>query len=63
MNKVIKWFKKTGLTNLAYLAIAVLSLVLLKGFLSHALFGAALGIFAYLNFNVIKKLVVGDTEE
>lgn len=56
MKKVIKWFEKTGLTNLAYVAIAILSLVLLNGWFSWMCFGASLGIFTYINANVIYKL-------
>lgn len=59
MKKVTDWIKKTGVTNLAYLAIAVLALILLKGRFSFAVFGAAMGIFAYVNANVIYKLATG----
>lgn len=54
MNKIKEWIKKTGLTNIAYLGIAVGAKVLLG---SNLLTGAALGIFIYLNYNVIQKLI------
>lgn len=56
MEKIKEWILKTGLTNIAYLGIAVGSKLLLG---SNLLAGAALGIFIYLNFNVIQKLVKG----
>lgn len=55
ITKAKLWFKRSGFTNVAYLGIAVGAKLLLG---STLLFGAALGIFVYVNFNVIKKLVV-----
>lgn len=55
ITKAKLWFKRSGFTNLVYLLIAIGAKLLLG---SNMLFGAALGIFIYINFNVIKKLVV-----
>jgi hypothetical protein len=58
--KIKLWFKSTGLTNLAYLAIGIGGKLLLG---SGVLLGAGLGIFLYINFNVIRKLFNSATEK
>lgn len=51
--KFITWVKKTGLTNIGYGAGFIAALIF--GFPYIA--GACGGIFVYVNFNVIRKLV------
>lgn len=53
LEKLKIWFQKTGLTNVSYLLASLVAL--LVG--SKILFGAAVGIFVYINFNVIQKIV------
>ena len=52
MKKLKLWLKKAGFTSIAYLAIFAVLFILGYKFLS----GAALGIFCYINWNVIIKL-------
>jgi hypothetical protein len=64
LKKAQVWLKETGFTNIAYLGIAVaLSMGVVPLFflsvLKSYLIGASLGIFVYLNWNVITKLVKG----
>ena len=55
IEKIKLWWSSVGFTSAAYLGIAALSI-----FLGWAhITGAALGIFIYVNFNTIKKLVQG----
>jgi hypothetical protein len=56
LDKVKNWIKAAGLTSLAYLGIFVAALIFGKTFFA----GAALGIFVYVNFNVLKKIVQED---
>lgn len=58
MNKLKLWFKKTELTNVGYLITALVAILI--G--SKLLLGAALGIFVYINFNIIQKLIKGIIE-
>lgn len=53
LSKISFWFAKTGLTNICYLIAFFIVWILGYKFLA----GAALGIFVYINWNVIKKLV------
>jgi predicted negative regulator of RcsB-dependent stress response len=53
VNKVKVWWRTTGLTNAAYLIIGVAAKIILG---SNLLLGAALGIFTYINWNIISKL-------
>ena len=61
IEKVKIWFKKTGFTNIVYLGLAIgtpfapLGLIGLA-FLKPYLVGAFIGIFCYLNWNLIVKL-------
>lgn len=56
IDKIKQWWSATGLTSVAYLGIAAFSFI----FLGWPLItGAALGIFFYINFNTIKKLIQG----
>ena len=55
MNKFITWFKSTGISNVAYLGVGVASAIM--GFCYIA--GAAFGIFFYINWNTIYKLITG----
>ena len=55
------WLKATGFTNVAYLALAfglMLGIIPLffLGFLKTYLVGAFLGIFCYINWNMIVKI-------
>lgn len=59
IEKLKLWFQKTGLTNVGYLA-AVLGAILIG---SKLLLGAALGIFVYINFNVIQKMIKSVIQE
>ena len=58
-NKVKAWLKATGLSNVLYLVIGIYATV--KGFSQINFWvlisGAAFGIFIYLNFNAIKKMI------
>ncbi|MDC6350696.1 hypothetical protein PP178_03965 [Zeaxanthinibacter sp. PT1] len=54
LDKVKLWVEKTGMIGAAWLAIAAAAWVLMGEFYA----GAALGIFVYINFNVIKKIVM-----
>jgi hypothetical protein len=56
MEKFKVWLKATGLTNVGWGAGFVVSG--LAGWTFTA--GACAGIFIYINFNVIKKLIKGD---
>lgn len=53
MEKFKVWLNSTGLTNFGYLAGCVVSTFL--GFKVVA--GACLGIFVYINWNIIRKLI------
>jgi hypothetical protein len=67
LNKFIQkakiWLTETGFTNIVYLALALGLLfgiipigMIGLGFLKKYLIGAFLGIFCYLNWNIIVKL-------
>jgi hypothetical protein len=53
MEKLKKWWESTGMTNLAFLAVGIGGKILMG---SNLILGAGLGIFLYVNFNVIRKL-------
>ena len=53
IEKIKNWFLSTGLISFAYLGIGIV----LKMFGYAFLAGAALGIFVYINFNVIYKAI------
>ena len=61
ITKIKLWFVNAGFTSVVYLAIA-LGIYLfggalpIVGALKQELFGAFLGIFAYINWNVIRKI-------
>lgn len=59
IKKVKAWIESTGISNLFYVGIFLYALV--KGFSGIDLYslvaGASAGIFIYINFNVIKKLI------
>jgi hypothetical protein len=61
VQKLKVWFKKLGFTNVVYLGLAIgtpfvpLGLIGLA-FLKAYLVGAFIGIFCYLNWNLIAKL-------
>jgi len=54
IKKLKLWLTKTGLTNIGYL-VAALGSILIG---SKLLLGASLGIFIYINYNVIQKLIL-----
>jgi hypothetical protein len=55
--KVKLWIEKTGLTNVLYVILAIGAISLpIGGFLRFGLFGAFVGIFVYVNWNVVRKL-------
>lgn len=61
VEKIKLWLKKAGFTSIAYLLIALGllffgNLIPIIGGLKKELFGAALGIFVYINWNVIAKI-------
>jgi len=56
IDKFKQWWSSIGFTSAAYLGIAAFSFIFLGW---PYLTGAALGIFVYVNFNTIKKLVQG----
>lgn len=53
MKKIKDWLKATGITNVAYLAGGFASLLIGWSFIA----GACFGIFGYVNYNVISKIV------
>lgn len=53
MEKLKLWLVKTGLTNIGYAVLFVVAFILQAKLLA----GAFLGIFVYINFNVIQKLI------
>jgi len=53
VTKVKVWWEATGLTSATYLIIGVAAKIILG---SNFLLGAALGIFTYINWNIISKL-------
>ena len=55
IDKVKQWWSSVGFTSAAYLGIAAVAIFL--GW--KLIIGASLGIFIYINFNTIKKLVQG----
>ena len=55
IEKVKEWWDKSGLSNLVILAVGIICWVL--G--SSKIFWMCAGAFAYINFYVIKGLVVG----
>lgn len=59
LEKLKKWISEAGLTATAYLALFVVFFSFGNSFLA----GAMLGIFVYLNWNVIRKLVFQGTKE
>ena len=61
VEKIKLWFEKVGFTSVLYLAIAIGvflfgGLLPIVGGLKQELFGAFLGIFAYINWNTIVKI-------
>jgi len=62
--KLKLWVEKAGFVSLIYLLLGVLTLmfgkailgIVLLGWVAKPLGGAFLGIFCYLNWNVIRKL-------
>lgn len=63
--KIKVWFEKSGLTNLVFLAVAVgiwFVPIVPGGIKSHVCVGA-LSIFAYLNWNLIRKLWKAKVED
>jgi len=56
IDKIKQWWSSVGFTSAAYLGIAAFSFIFLGWPLVT---GAALGIFVYVNFNTIKKLIQG----
>jgi hypothetical protein len=59
IEKIKLWLLATGLTNIAYAGGAIGAWIL--GY--PVLAGACAGIFVYVNFNVIKKLITGAAEK
>ena len=59
LNAIRKWISEAGLTATAYLALFVVFFSSGNSFLA----GAMLGIFVYLNWNVIRKLVFSGTKQ
>ena len=59
IEKIKLWLLATGLTNVGYAAGAIGAWIL--GY--PVLVGACAGIFVYVNFNVIKKLVTGAVDK
>lgn len=55
MKKFMRWFRKVGLTNLAYLALFAVAFLAKSRFMA----GGFLGIFLYINFNAITKVIKG----
>ncbi len=53
IDKVKIWLKETGLTNLLWAAGFIVSAIAGWWFIA----GGCLGIFLYVNFNVIRKLI------
>lgn len=52
MGKIKLWLEKAGFTSLAYFAVFCFMFIMGHKFLA----GAALGIFVYINWNVIVKI-------
>lgn len=52
------WLAKTGFSNVGYALGALAALFFGQPFIA----GACVGIFVYINFNVIKKIVTGAVE-
>jgi hypothetical protein len=52
------WYDKSGITSLLWLGIAV-AVVILPGtpFLKGLGLGVSIGIFVYINWNIIRKLI------
>lgn len=71
VEKVKAWFKKVGLTSVIYLLLFILTLAfgnLVLGivglkFATKFLAGAFLGIFFYINWNVIRKLLKEESKD
>ena len=61
IEKVKEWLSKTGLTNLAWAAGFIVSAIAGWWFIA----GGCFGIFLYVNYNVIRKLVnkIGEKPE
>ena len=53
IDKIKLWLATTGLTNLGYLGLFVAALFFKMTFVA----GAFIGIFIYINYNVIQKLI------
>ena len=61
VEKIKTWFEKVGLTSILYLIVAVVvflfgGLIPIIGGFKQELFGASLGVFVYINWNIITKL-------
>jgi hypothetical protein len=56
VKKFTNWLKQAGFTSAVYLALFLVAVFLGKTFLS----GVFLGIFVYVNFNVLKKIFKED---
>lgn len=57
IDKITKWFKETGLTNVGYLAAGLASWAFVGGKFGVFIFGACVGLFVHFNYEVIKKLI------
>lgn len=53
ITKIKLWLTTTGLTNLGYLVLFIGAVMFKMTFVA----GVFLGIFVYINFNVIQKLI------
>lgn len=56
LNKVKSWWKKTALTNIAYIAIGVCAQIFDPLGLGYEVLIAGVSIFVYINANTITKL-------
>lgn len=54
LDKIKEWLSSTGLTSVGYAAGFIGSLILAWPYLA----GACAGIFVYVNFNIIRKLII-----
>lgn len=59
MYKFINWFKATGISNLFYAVTGIAAIIMGYSFFA----GVSFGIFGYINYNVIRKIVSDKLKE
>ncbi len=59
MRKIKQWIAKTGFTNILYLLLSAFTFIFMG---NYFLTGAFIGVFVYINWNTIIKLIKDEKE-